>query len=371
MKKPMVRKWNWVLAILGSVFWLQTVFAAEAVTVTGFGADREEALRDAMRLAVERAVGTAIVSETLVQNAAIVQDEIYTKAQGVVQSYTILSEGQMGEQYKVTAAVTVDSTPGSPLMRKLERILLAKDPRIAVVVLNGDLGTVDAASEGAIIEGLTEYGFTRVLDAEVIANRYGAQYLVNLVSNMHGLSDLPKGLGLDYLIVGRSRSEASGDLLQGFGDGSQLSGMYSYKAHIDARLLKADTGEIVAAHGENAAAVDIAASTGNGKALAAAGKALGVYMAEQLGTQATKTQKNVQIVASLQAYEQVNILQRALRQIAGVSNVYVRSYQSGTATIDVDYGNTAQALVRGLNTGALVQFEIEEIAQSLICLRVI
>ena len=352
------------------VLWLQTAFAAEAVTVTGVGTNREEALRDALRLAVERAVGTAIVSETLVQNAAVVQDEIYTKAQGFVQSYSILHEVQEGEQCRITAAVTVDNTPGSPLMQKLERILLARDPRIAVVILNNELGTVDAAGEGAVIEGLTEYGFTRVFDAELVANRYGAQYLVNLVSNMHGLSDIPKNLGVDYLIMGRSRSEASGDLLQAFGDSGQLSGMYSYKAHIDAKMMKADTGEIIAAHAEDAAAVDIAASTGNGKALVAAGKALGIYMAEQLGTHATKTEKNVQIVASLQAYDQVNVLQRALRQLTGVSNVYVRDYQSGTATIDVDYKNTAQALVRALQTDGSVQFEIEEIAQGLIRMRV-
>lgn len=370
MEKP--RNWKRTGALLLLLIaWIQTALAAESVTVTGVGADREEALRDAMRLAVEQAVGTAVVAQTLVQNAAVVRDEIYTKAQGFVQSYTILQEARERGQYRVTAAIAVDNAPGSPLMRNLERVLLARDPRIAVVLLDADAGQVDTAGESAVIEALAAYGFTRLFDAELVANRYGAQYLVNLVSSAHGLSDMTKGLGVDFLIVGKSRSESAGDVLQGFGDDRQRSGMDSYRARIDARLVRADTGEIVAARAETAAAVDIVAASGNGKALAAAGKALGDYMAEQLGTQATQALRNVQIVASLRSYGQVDALQQALRQIAGVSGVYVREYRGGTATVDVDYGNTAQALVRALESAAALPFAVETVSPGLIRLRAI
>lgn len=356
-----------VLLLVASLFGLQTA-AAAPVTVTGIGADRQEALRDAMRLAVEQSVGTLVAAETLVQNAAVVRDEIYLQAQGFVQSCEILRERQENGQWQVTAAIAVDSAPASPLQQKLMRVLLAQDPRVAVVILDAETETPDAAGEGGVIAALQEYGFTRVSGSKEVLARCGAQRLAHLADAAAGPVALSPELGADYLLVGRSRSECGGDVLQGYGDG-RLSGLYSYRARMDAKLLQVSTGEVVAAGGETAAAADIAAAAGTGKALAAAGRKVGAQMAKQLGTQASKALKPVRLVVSAPAYGRVAALQSALGRVAGVRNVYVREYRGGTATVDVDYANTAQSLANALQRDASLQATVEEIAPGLVRLR--
>lgn len=364
----MVRRfWFVLLLALCSSFWLQTVSAAAPVTVTGRGADRQEALHDAMRLAVERSVGTLLAAETLVQNAAVVRDEIYTQAQGFVQAYTILDESCADGLWKVTASVTVDRASSSPLGQKLARVLLAQDPRVAVVVLDAATGAADAAGEGGIVAALQAYGFTRVSGSEALIGRFGAARFARLLEGTSPDALLSE-LGAEYLLVGRSRSECGGDVLEGYGDG-RMSGLVSYRAHIDAKLLRAATGEVVAARGETAAAADIAAASGSGRALVAAGKKLGARMAEQLGTDGSKVVKSVRIIASLPAYARVAALQSALGRVAGVGNVYVRDYRANAATIDVDYANTAQALARALEKEISLRLVVEEVAQGLVRLR--
>ena len=58
--------------------------SAQEVTVTGIGADKDSAIRDATRLAIEQVVGTFIDSRTLMENLRIQMDEVYKKSQGYV-----------------------------------------------------------------------------------------------------------------------------------------------------------------------------------------------------------------------------------------------------------------------------------------------
>ena len=56
------------------------VASAQQITVSGYGTTTDEAERDALRNAVEQAVGTLVDSATLVQNNMLINDEIYTRA---------------------------------------------------------------------------------------------------------------------------------------------------------------------------------------------------------------------------------------------------------------------------------------------------
>jgi hypothetical protein len=82
-----------VLALLcGSM----PAFGQQSQTVTAegvgavFGNDRaiarDQAIQDALRKAVEQAVGTLVSSETMVQNFQTLNDKIYTQTQGYIQS---------------------------------------------------------------------------------------------------------------------------------------------------------------------------------------------------------------------------------------------------------------------------------------------
>lgn len=140
---------------------------AETVVVNGSGANREAAINDAKRNAVEKVVGSYISSITVVNSPYILKDEIYSKAYGFVKDITILQEAK-GEVYKVKARIEVDSSPNSQLMNKLETIKMLNDPRISVAVKH--INTEKPSNkyinlcESIITERLRELGFTKIVD---------------------------------------------------------------------------------------------------------------------------------------------------------------------------------------------------------------
>lgn len=140
---------------------------AETVVVTGSGTNREAAINDAKRNAVEKVVGSYISSTTVVNNSYVLKDEIYSKAYGFIKDIQILQESG-GKAYEIIARVDVDSSPNSQLINKLETIKVLNDPRISVVVNHN---TTDKKSakyinlcETIITEKLRELGFSKIVD---------------------------------------------------------------------------------------------------------------------------------------------------------------------------------------------------------------
>lgn len=62
------------------------------VISTGIGQDSDRALRNALRAAIEQAVGTMVDSETLAQNDEVINDQILSYSAGFVESHKVISE---------------------------------------------------------------------------------------------------------------------------------------------------------------------------------------------------------------------------------------------------------------------------------------
>ena len=80
------------------------------ITVVGAGVDKDEAVRDALRKAVERGAGAIIHSESQTKDFALVHDTVLVRATGFIQSHKILSQKQVEDgtwEAKVTAVVSV------------------------------------------------------------------------------------------------------------------------------------------------------------------------------------------------------------------------------------------------------------------------
>ena len=88
VKKTMVA----VAALLAAVF----AFAQDAELVKvrgkGTGADRAEALKDAYRDAVERAVGLYVDAEQMMKNEELVKDQILTQSNAYIEKYDVAKE---------------------------------------------------------------------------------------------------------------------------------------------------------------------------------------------------------------------------------------------------------------------------------------
>jgi hypothetical protein len=86
------------------------------VEVTAEGADLEHARQSAYRMAVERAVGVIISSETVVRDQRISRDEIITYASGFVHDFRLVDQIQRGDRTWVKMQVWVSH---STLMNRL------------------------------------------------------------------------------------------------------------------------------------------------------------------------------------------------------------------------------------------------------------
>lgn len=84
------------LAALPFLFMLLAfpAFASELVDVRviGRGADYEQALQDAFRLATREAFGTFVLSQTVSQEAKLIDDKVLASSQGFVESFKVLKQ---------------------------------------------------------------------------------------------------------------------------------------------------------------------------------------------------------------------------------------------------------------------------------------
>ena len=196
-----------IIAVIAGVcfFSLKTVMAQE-VTVTGMGTDRDGALRDASRRAVEQVVGTFISSQTLMKDFAIELDEVYKNSQGFVKHVMVLNESRLNDAtYKVTAKVDVDTNPDAKLMDTLTMIMRLNDPRIVVAVLErNDEGQVvhNALAESTLNSRLLADGFSHVLDAAQVADLQNVPLLKNLYEGKRGELLGEADHAADFLVIG-------------------------------------------------------------------------------------------------------------------------------------------------------------------------
>ena len=89
----------------------------EKVVVSGIGIDMDKAKQNAIRNAVEQVIGSYVSSDTIVQNSAILKDEVLSYSGGYVKDMKILSHEKNDDGlYSVKIEANVISTK---LKRKL------------------------------------------------------------------------------------------------------------------------------------------------------------------------------------------------------------------------------------------------------------
>lgn len=344
---------------------MSPIVSAKNVTVEGYGVSRDAAIHDGLRQAVEEAIGTLVDSQTIVQNYSVLQDEVYTKSQGFVSDYSILNIRQENGTVIVQVNVTVDTEPNSKLMTKLQRLKMIDvglhDPRIGVIIPEYYIDPIpNPAVETAIIDKLNEAGFRRVVDSRqltAIRNSNAAKAI--------GRGDLATALSiatsnqLDYLVIGEAFSEYAGS--------DAGYNIKSCRARVEVKLIKVDTGEIIAAQGFHSGGIDITESTAAKKSLQNAGNLAGTFFVEKLLTYATNPEKGLQLkITNISNYNKVSIIERSLKQMNGVKNVFIREYKMGTVLLDINYTGNNTTMASMLESMETIQLKVLETSNSVI-----
>lgn len=340
-----------IYLLLIAFFCYFNVGSAQQVNISGYGTTIDEAERDALRNAVEQAVGTMVDSTTLVKNNMLINDEIYTQSRGYITNYTILSKRLNADgMYEIIINANVDTNPNSKLMNELTRLGIInrqlRDPKIAVIIPEYHIKAriPDPAGETAVIRKLVDAGFSRITDISDI--RYNLNNLSALTKQ--DMENIARSRNVDILIVGEAFSEGVGDVGKFLSTGRN-TGIVSCKARLEAKIFIAKTGQIISANGTYGTAADLTEFIAGKKALNDAGEKMGDYIVEKLLNYGSSTRQNLEVVVAATDFNKINAINSAIQKIRGVESSMVTDYNNGKATLSVKFSGTPQTLFNQLN----------------------
>ena len=271
-------------------FLLLTIISASAATVEGigYGLTKDAAIEQAKRDAVEVGLGAYISSETVV-TATSLSDNIYSKAQGFVKTFKVVNEtkGPDGNwEVTISAEVTAmldevirDEAALQTLLNSMNR------PRIIFLVREENLidNVPTDFAETKLLSVFYDKGFD-VVDRQLVQALKGEpDYEEALSGNVAAASKVASQLGADIIVIGTAKVSSGG----------KVYSMTSGQADINAKIVRGDTGEILAvvpnAHGKKP---HISPSTAGVNAMNDAAGKLGNLIMRQLIEKWSTSQSN-------------------------------------------------------------------------------
>lgn len=369
-----------IFALVGLLLWLPQLYAQAArsagveITVTGLGsilandvsAARDKAIDDAMRKAVQQALGTHIKSETLVKNFQLVEDRILSWSSGYVSQYTIVREGAgKYDTYEVEMRALVNLSDLKSDDNALAELLDKENPRVMVMIAEQNIGDTDrfryfevdmTAAETAIIDAFRNKGFEVIDPSMAKANQDRDAVLAALEGDAKQAAAIAAAQQAELIVTGKAAAKVA--------TGFNLGGMKSCQANLTVRVVRAGDARIVATASEHAAHPHIDELTGGTMAIEKAAKKSGETIIGKVIAEAQKNFYNensitVQVrghkdYAELQKF--VSTLKHYLR---GVKNIYERSNNAVFAVLDVKILGTASQLARELSHKNLEIFTVQ------------
>ncbi len=222
---------------------LVSFISAQAQTATGvgYGLTKDAAIEQAKRDAVEQGLGAYMTSTTTV-TATSIEDNIYSKAQGFVKSFKVVKESKGPDgnfEITIEAKVTdmidqvmADEAALQTLLNGMNR------PRIIFLVKEENLidNTPTNFAETKLLSMFYEKGFD-VVDRELVQALKGNQdYGQALEGNVAAAAKIAAQLGAEVIVIGTAKISSGG----------MVYNMHSGQADINGKIVRADTGEILA-----------------------------------------------------------------------------------------------------------------------------
>jgi hypothetical protein len=252
---------------------------AKQVTATGMGSiingdvahARDDAVEDALRKGLEQVMGMMVSAETLVENFQLIEDNIFSKTQGYVQTYEVVQEGKRDEMlYEVTVNAVVKMSDLKSDLDAIQTLIRRKNtPRMMVLIEETNIGetpgmhlvTTDLnTAETALMDQFMAKGFRFVDQQTVKANMDKAVAAAILKGDVAKAAALGKSHGAEVVVTGKAVAKATET--EAFG-----TKIRSQQATVTARAIRTDTGDIIATGSAQGAYPHIDDMTGGAKAI--------------------------------------------------------------------------------------------------------
>jgi hypothetical protein len=355
---------------------------AQTITAEGVGAvfgndraiARDQAIQDALRKAVEQAVGTLVSSETMVQNFQTLNDRIYTQTQGYIQNYRVLSETPGSNIHTVTIQATVAIGDLEKDLQALGFLLgQVGKPRIMILVAEQQIGRDSFnywwgpgrgaqanlnVAENTIMDRFREKGFD-IVDPQAQAGSIKVPPALQVVdlSNQNAIT-LGKQVDAEIVIIGKALARSVGSIAG--------TSMKSIQANISMRAIQIDNARVLSSGNENAAAVHIDEVTGGAEAI----KKASVKISDKMMDDILKNFQNrvgatttvSLVVFGLAGADDIRKFKNSvLGQVRGVEGIHERSFSENMVKIDVDVRGSAQSISQDMSRKTFPDFAVKVI----------
>jgi hypothetical protein len=353
------------------------VQAQDTVTVrsTGLGViysgdiakAKDDAVKDAIRNAVEQQTGMFVDSQTMVEMFETLQDSIYARATAYVLDYRIISEGygSFENSYEVEIECTIAR---SMLQAKLDELdvrtitALIGNPRIMIIVeeenlLEGynyhyywydslDMGT----TEMTLQEIFLDKDFPLVDADQARRNIDRDMVKAALTGDPLAAAEIGLQYGAEYVLTGKAVVKGSDIVAYGV---TASSGMKSYQATCNIKVYETDTATLIASTSKSDKAAHTDDLAGGNEALRKAAKsAADVVIAQILKdwSRRAATGSTVQMTVYNADNATLTKLEAWLREnVRGVENIIVRSHFGLTAKLEIASDYDAAQIAKEIN----------------------
>ena len=322
----------------------------ESVEGVGYGLTKDAAIEQAKRDAVEVGLGAYISSETVV-TATTLTDNIYSKAQGFVKTFKVVSESQGPDgNWEVTISAEVTAILDEVMQDEaaLQTLLNSMNrPRVIFLVREENLidNTPTDFAETKLLSQFYDKGFD-VVDRQLVQALKGKpDYKDALAGNVSAAAKVAGQLGADIIVIGTAKISSGG----------KFYNMTSGQADINGKIVRVDTGDILAvvpnAHGKKP---HISPSTAGVNAMNEAAGKLGTEIIRQLIEKWSTQQSNfikafiVLKNADFMSYTMFESFLKA-QTVSGVRNAYAKSLNDGVAEYEVEFEGKSMDLAMGLS----------------------
>ncbi|MBI3583376.1 MAG: hypothetical protein HY096_05420 [Nitrospinae bacterium] len=377
-----------VFFILYSLFWVLPSYSQQihrepaetitSITVEGIGAivkgdlaiAKDNAVNDALRKAVEQAVGTLVQAQTLVDKYQLISDEIYTKSQGYIKKYSVISERPDLNQGILKVTIQADVSIGDIKndLNAIGLLLERKNKPRMMVIIDEKIGSAESGyspnlseSETVIIQKFTEKGFNFVDQATVKKNIKRNMALQAIAGDDSAAAAIGLEYGAEAVIIGNAVAKLAGKGIAG-------TEMKSIHASVTARAVKADTGEILATASEKGATAHLDETAGGALAIKKASEKIASNLIDQIITKWSGEvggQTTVQLVITGIDFVGLNKFKTIIQsQVRGILKLNQRSFTAGVAVIDIETRTNAQSMAEELAMKNFETFKVEIIGLS-------
>ena len=316
----------------------------------GYGLTKDAAIEQAKRDAVENGLGAYISSETVV-TATSLSDNIYSKAQGFVKKFDIVNEKKDPDgNWEITISAEVTQMLDQVMQDEaaLQTLLNSMNrPRIIFLLREENLidNTPTDFAETKLLSMFYEKGFD-VVDRQLVQALKGKpDFEQALEGNVAAAAKIAGMLGAEVIVIGTAKISSGGEFY----------GMTSGQADLNGKIVRVDTGEILAvvpnAHGKKP---HISPSTAGVNAVNMAAAKMGEDIIRQLIQKWSTQQSNfvkVFIVLKNVDFGSYMMFQSFLsaQTVSGIRNAYSKSLNDGVAEYEVEFEGKAMDLAMGLS----------------------